>query len=183
MKMHSMMKWGGFVIQSHGVPYNCPLFQWLSFFVYPWGSGSIWMPPCLICGATPQGTVTLVWLYTKYFLCFWHDSFDWLSFGLLNHVDTSQLERLWRGELSWRWQQVMLWSVRCLWVFWQAWSCTNIMCRAACITSVLHECFVEYHNLSVEICSCLTLSFVGHDCLYQAGLLTICYAVVWQEQS
>ena len=65
----------------------------------------------------------------------------------------------------------------------QAWSCTNIMCRAACITSVLHECFSEYYNLSVEICSCLTLSLLDHDCLYQAGLLTICYAVVWQEQS
>ena len=66
---------------------------------------------------------------------------------------------------------------------WQVWSCTNIMCRAACITSVLHECFLECYNLSVEICSCLTLWIVGHDCLYQAGLLTICYAVVWQEQS
>ncbi len=46
---------------------------------------------------------------------------------------------------------------------------------------VLHECFSECHNLSVEICSHLTLSFLGHDCLYWAGLLTICYAVVGQE--
>ena len=29
-----------------------------------------------------------------------YDSFELLSFGLMNHVDTSQLERLWRGELS-----------------------------------------------------------------------------------
>ena len=44
-----------------------------------------------------------------------------------------------------------------------------ILCsRAACIASVLHECFSEYYNLSVEICSCLTLS-LDHDCLYQAG--------------
>ena len=61
---------------------------------------------------------------------------------------------------------------------WQACSCTNIMCRAACIASVLHD-----YNLSVEICSCLTLSLLDHDCLYQAGLLTICDALVWQEQS
>ena len=66
---------------------------------------------------------------------------------------------------------------------WQACSCTNIMCRAACIASVLHECFSECYNLSLEICSCLTLSLLDHDCLYQAGLLTICYASVWQEQS
>ena len=37
--------------------------------------------------------------------------------------------------------------------------------EAACIVSVLHECFSEYYNLSVVIWSCLTLSFVGHDCL------------------
>ena len=46
------------------------------------------------------------------------------------------------------------------------------------IASVLHECFSESYNFSVEICSCLTLSLLDHDCLYQAGLLTICYAVV-----
>ena len=44
---------------------------------------------------------------------------------------------------------------------WQACSCTNVMCRAACIASVLHECFSECYNLSVEICSYLTSSFVG----------------------
>ena len=139
------------------------IFPWLSFFVYPWGSGVIWLYPCLICGECPQGTFTPV-RFIEYFLCFWHNSFELLSFGLMNHVDTSQLERLWR--------------VNCLDVdnssccglsavceCWQAWSCTNIMCRAACITSVLHECFSEYYNLSVEIWSCLTLSFVGHDCL------------------
>ncbi len=54
-----------------------------------------------------------------------------------------------------------------------------ILCvKQLVFASVLHECFSERYNLSVEICSCLTLSFVGHDCLYQAGLLTICYAVV-----
>ena len=42
----------------------------------------------------------------------------------------------------------------------------------------LHECFSECYNLSVEICFCLTLSLLDHDCLYQAGLLTVCYAVV-----
>ena len=47
--------------------------QWLSFFVYPWGSGSIWLYPCLICGECPQGTFTPV-RFTEYFLClrqFW----------------------------------------------------------------------------------------------------------------
>ena len=53
-----------------------------------------------------------------------------------------------------------------------------VMCIAACIASVLHECFSVLYNFSVEICSCLTLSFLDHDCLYQAGLLTICRAVV-----
>ena len=77
------------------------IFQWLSFFVYPWGSGVIWLYPCLICGEKPQGTSTPVWLYTKYFLCFWHNSFDYYHLVFMNHADISQLERLWRGELSW----------------------------------------------------------------------------------
>ena len=117
-----------------------PLFQWLSYFVYPWGSGSIWLYPCLICGENPQGTVTPVWLYTKYFLCFWLYSFDLLSFGLMNHVATSQLERLWRVnslDVNNRSCCVLQDVCEC----WQACSCTNIMCRAACIASVLHECF------------------------------------------
>ena len=91
-----------------------PILQWLSYFVYPWRSGSIWLYPCLICGENPQGTFTPLWLYTKYFLCL--RQFWLLSFGFMNHVDTSQLERLWRGDLSWHWQQVRFWSVRCLWV-------------------------------------------------------------------
>ncbi len=148
----------------------------------PWGSGSIWLYPCLICGDNPQGTVTPVWLYTKHFLCFWHDSFSLLYFGLMNHVDTSKLERFWRVnslDVNNRSCCVMQDVCEC----WQACNCTNIMSRAACIASVLHECFSECYNLSVEICSCLTLSLFDHDCLYQARLLTVCYAVVWQEQS
>jgi hypothetical protein len=153
------------------------IFQWLSFFVYPWGLGVILLYPCLICGENPQGTSTPVWLYTEYFLCVWHDSFELLSFGLMNHVDTSQLELLWRvNSLDVDNRSCCGLSDVCEW--WQACSC-----RAACIASVLHECFSELYNLSVEICSCLTLSLLDHDCLYQAGLLTICYAVVWQEQS
>ena len=117
------------------------------------------------------------WLYTEYFLCVWHDSFELLSVGLMNHVDISQLERLWRVnslDVNNRSCCVLRDVCEC----WQACSC-----RAACIVSVLPECFSEYYNLSVEICSCLTLYLLDHDCLYQAGLLTICYAVVWQEQS
>ena len=57
------------------------IFQWLSFFVYPWGLGVIWVCPWLICGENPQGTSTPVWLYTEYFLCFWHDSFVLLPAG------------------------------------------------------------------------------------------------------
>ena len=49
------------------------IFCWLSFFVYPWGLGSLWLYPCLICGESPQGTFTPVQV-TEYFLClrqFW----------------------------------------------------------------------------------------------------------------
>ena len=54
---------------------------------------------------------------------------------------------------------------------WQAWSCTNIMCRAACITSVLHECFLECYNLSVEIWSCFDFVICG-TWLSLAGRIT-----------
>ena len=150
------------------------IFCWLSFFVYPWGSGSTWLYPCLICGENPQGTFTPV-QFTEYFLCL--RQFWLLSFGLMNHVDTSQLKDC--GEvisLDVDNRSCCGLSDVCEW--WQAWSC-----RAACIVSVLHECFSEYYNLSVELWSRLTLSLLDHDCLYQAGFLTICYAAVWQEQS
>ena len=88
---------------------------------------------------------------------FWQNSF--LTY--LWYLDTSQLERLWRNEL-------LLLLTKSHVVFlcdfcecWQAWSCTNIMCRAACTISVLHECFSECYNLSVENCSCLTFVLVG----------------------
>ena len=137
------------------------IFCWLSVFVYPWGSGSNWLYPCLMCGENPQGMFTPV-QFTEYFLCL--RQFWLLSFGLMNHVDTSQLDWLWRvNSLDVDNRSCCGLSDFC--ECWQAWSCTNIMCRAACITSVLHECVLECYNLSVEIWSCLTLSFVGHDCL------------------
>ncbi len=124
---------------------------------------------------------TPVWLNTKNFLCFWYDSFELLSSGIYDHVDTSQ------WKIMERWVLLMLTTDHVvfheMFVSVAGWSCTNIMCSAACITSILCECFSEYYNLSVEVFSCLTLSLLEHDCLYQAGLLTICYAAVWQEWS
>ena len=102
------------------------ILQWLSFFVYSWGSGVILLYPCLICGENPQRTSTPVWLYTKYFLCFWHDSFDLLSFGLMYHVDTSQQKWLWRVnslDVDNRSRCGLSDVCEC----WQAWSCNNIM--------------------------------------------------------
>ena len=55
------------------------------------------------------------------------------------------------------------------------------MYRAACITSVLHECFLECYNLSVEICSSLTLSFVGHDCSIRQDYSQ--YVMLWCDKN
>ena len=118
------------------------IFQWLSYFVYPWGSGSIWLYPCLICGENPQGTSTPV-----------------------QFTDTSQLEWLWRVnslDADNRSCCVLQDVCEC----WQACSCTNIMCRAACIASVLHECFQSiiislWRSVPVWLCPGTWLSLEG----------------------
>ena len=129
-----------------------------------------------------QWTFTPVWLHTKNFLCFdmtvlnYYLLVLWTMYIFHSRKDCGEVNSL---DVNNRSCCVLRDVCEC----WQACSCINIMCRAACIASVLHECLSECYNLSVEICSCLTLSLLDHDCLYQAGLLTICDAVVWQEQS
>ena len=47
--------------------------------------------------------------------------------------------------------------------------------------SVLHKCFLECYNLSVEIWSCLTLSFVGQDFFIRQDYSQ--YVMLWCDKN
>ncbi len=51
-----------------------------------------------------------------------------------------------------------------------------ILCEEQLVSSLF--CMNASQSAILSLWTCLTLSLVDHDCLYQAGLLTICYAVV-----
>ena len=73
----------------------------------------------------------------------------------------------------------MLFSARCMWAF-DKLAAVPILCVEQlvlplfCINASQSAIISLWRSVPVWLC---------HDCLYQSGLLTICYAVVWQEQS
>ena len=96
---------------------------WLSVFVYPWGSGSIWLYPCLICGENPQGTFTPV-QFSEYVLClrqfcifiFW--SYEPCRYFTAGKIMESEFSLFcMNASLSVRislWRSVPVWL--CLWI-------------------------------------------------------------------
>ncbi len=122
--------------------------------MYPWGLGLILLCPCLFWGDYPKGRPHLYYCIpiTVYVLKW---QFELLSFDIYEPC-----RYFTAGKIVETWISIDVNNKSCcdqcdFCQHLQAWSCTSVMCKAACRNSVLHACLAECCPLSMEKLSCL----------------------------
>ncbi len=143
----------------------------------PWGLGLIWLYPCLIWGENPQGMCHLHDCTLNNFCVFHTTVLNYYLLVFMNHVDSSQLERSWRGELSWCLPLVMLYFC-VISVSVDKLAAVPILCVEQlvsplfCMNASQSAIISLWRSVPVWLCSCCIMTvFIRQDFSHYFGML------------